>query len=84
MITNIEELIKGSIKSIIKSLYDFDVEQVELESPNDVNNGNLSTNVCLKITKLVGKNPMEIAQEVVDQLEVDGIDTIDVKKTRFY
>lgn len=83
MITNIEEQIKGSIKSIIKSLYDFDVEQVELESPNDINNGNLSTNVCLKITKLVGKNPMEIAQEVVDQLEVDGIDTIDVKKPGF-
>lgn len=83
MITNIEEQIKGSIKSIIKSLYDFDVEQVELESPNDVNNGNLSTNVCLKITKLVGKNPMEIAQEVVDQLEVDGIDTIEVKKPGF-
>lgn len=83
MITNIEEQIKGSIKSIIKSLYDFDVEQVELESPNDVNNGNLSTNVCLKITKLVGKNPMQIAQEVVDQLEVDGIDTIDVKKPGF-
>lgn len=83
MITNIEEQIKGSIKSIIKSLYDIDVEQVELESPNDVNNGNLSTNVCLKITKLVGKNPMEIAQEVVDQLEVDGIDTIEVKKPGF-
>lgn len=83
MIANIEEQIKGSIKSIIKSLYDIDVEQVELESPNDVNNGNLSTNVCLKITKLVGKNPMEIAQEVVDQLEVDGIDTIEVKKPGF-
>lgn len=83
MITNIEEQIKGSIKSIIKSLYDIDVEQVELESPNDVNNGNLSTNVCLKITKLVGKNPMEIAQEVVSQLEVDGIDTIEVKKPGF-
>lgn len=83
MIANIEEKIKGSIKSIIKSLYDIDVEQVELESPNDVNNGNLSTNVCLKITKLVGKNPMEIAQEVVDQLEVDGIDTIEVKKPGF-
>lgn len=83
MITNIEEQIKGSIKSIIKSLYDIDVEQVELESPNDVNNGNLSTNVCLKITKLVGKNPMGIAQEVVEQLEVDGIDTIEVKKPGF-
>lgn len=83
MITNIEEQIKGSIKSIIKSLYDVDVEQVGLESPNDVNNGNLSTNVCLKITKLVGKNPMEIAQEVVDQIEVDGIQTIDVKKPGF-
>lgn len=83
MIANIEEQIKGSIKPIIKSLYDIDVEQVELESPNDVNNGNLSTNVCLKITKLVGKNPMEIAQEVVDQLEVDGIDTIEVKKPGF-
>lgn len=83
MIANIEEQIKGSIKSIIKSLYDIDVEQVELESPNDVNNGNLSTNVCLKITKLVGKNPMEIAQQVVDQLEVDGIDTIEVKKPGF-
>ncbi len=83
MITNIEEQIKGSIKSIIKSLYDIDVEQVELESPNDVNNGNLSTNVCLKITKLVGKNPMAIAQEVVEQLEVDGIDTIEVKKPGF-
>lgn len=83
MIANIEEQIKGSIKSIIKSLYDIDVEQVELESPNDVNNGNLSTNVCLKITKLVGKNPMEIVQEVVDQLEVDGIDTIEVKKPGF-
>ena len=83
MITNIEEQIKGRIKSIVKSLYDIDVEQVELESPNDVNNGNLSTNVCLKITKLVGKNPMEIAQEVVEQLEVDGIDTIDVKKPGF-
>lgn len=83
MIANIEEQIKGSIKLIIKSLYDIDVEQVELESPNDVNNGNLSTNVCLKITKLVGKNPMEIAQEVVDQLEVDGIDTIEVKKPGF-
>lgn len=83
MIANIEEQIKGSIKSIIKSLYDIDVEQVELESPNDVNNGNLSTNVCLKITKLVGKNPMEIAQEVVEQLEVDGIDTIEVKKPGF-
>jgi arginyl-tRNA synthetase len=60
--------IKQYIEEILKELelpqVDFDVEL-----PKDISNGDFSTNISLILSKQVGKNPRELAEQILNSLK---------------
>ena len=62
------ENLKTQITEAIKSLYDIDETAVEFsEVPADIA-GDYSTNVAMRIAKRVGKNPRQIAEDIIAKL----------------
>ena len=60
--------LKTQIRDIIKSLYDIDDVEVEFsEVPADIA-GDYSTNVAMRLAKRVGKNPRQVAEEIIAKL----------------
>lgn len=60
------EEIKENLRSTVKALYDIEVD-LELTRP-DEQFGDFSTNVALQLSKQLGKNPREIAEELAQKL----------------
>ena len=58
------------IQQIIKQLFDVD-QNVQLSRP-DEQFGDFATNVAMQLTKLVGKNPREIAEMLAEKLRETG------------
>ena len=70
------ENLKTQIKDIIKALYDIDDAQVDFsEVPANIA-GDYSTNIAMRLAKRVGKNPRQVAEEIIAQLGDDYIFTI--------
>lgn len=78
-------LIKKSIQSALHSEFglEIDANEIELGKTQDDKFGDLTTNIALKISKEIGKNPREIAEElklqiinyklqIIDKVEVAG------------
>ena len=63
--TLIEE-IKASIK---KANLAEDIPEIKVEIPKDTKNGDYSTNIAMVLTKIAKRNPREIAQAIVDNLD---------------
>lgn len=61
--------LKQEIKQIIEQEYEVNIDEISLEKPADIKNGNLSTNVCLKNSKVLKKNPLEIGELIIKKLE---------------
>lgn len=63
-----QQKIKQYIEEILKNLelpqVDFDVEL-----PKDISNGDFSTNISLILSKQVGKNPKEVAEQILNSLK---------------
>lgn len=71
---NIEEKIINEISKILK----IDVDNISLEIPKDKKNGDYSSNVCLKNSKILGKKPIDIATIIKDNLKEDYIEKIEI------
>ena len=61
---------------------------VDIEKPKIAENGDFSSNIALKLTKVIGKNPMEIASNIVssfndDLLKENSITKIEIKNPGF-
>ncbi len=54
-------LIIKLVQEAVKDEFNYEIATVEVEIPNNVENGNFSTNIALKLTKELGKPPREIA-----------------------
>ena len=59
------EIINKLITNYINETYGISIKSIELEHPQKIENGHLSTNVALKNCKEVGMNPRELASELV-------------------
>ncbi len=64
---DVKSQIEEKLKEIIKSLGVSDVIP-SLEIPKDNTNGDYASNVAMQLTKVLKKNPMEIAEEISSQL----------------
>ena len=55
--------------------------KIELTIPKDDSHGDYSSNIALRLAKILGKNPLEIAQEIVEeilkQVQDDGLKGIE-------
>ncbi len=69
--STIEEKLVDAITEVIKEKYDHNPEAgfVMIEVPKDSSKGNYATNVAMRLTKILHKNPKEIGQEIVSGLE---------------
>ena len=69
---NTKEILK---KIIDESLKKESIENINyvIEIPNDKKNGDYSTNVAMELTKILRKNPREIANNIVTNIEKNNI-----------
>ncbi len=74
-------------KSLEESLHecfgnkDFDLE---LTRPSQSDNGDITTNICLKLSKQLGKNPTEIAKQLLAHLQLpEELSKVEIKGPGF-
>ncbi|EZX15018.1 arginyl-tRNA synthetase [Staphylococcus aureus C0673] len=66
-----EKLIEEIKASIIKSELVETVPEIKIETPKDPANGDYSSNIAMVLTKLARKNPREIANQIVENLDTN-------------
>ena len=49
-----------------------DVSRVQVEPPRDASHGDVATNVAMVLAKAVGRNPLELANDVAEKLRADA------------
>lgn len=69
-----ETLIEEIKQAILKADLVTEVPEIKIEIPKDTKNGDYATNIAMVLTKLAKKNPREIAQAIVDHLDVKKAD----------
>ena len=79
---NIEDKLVSSITKIVKEKYEIEPQEgmIMVEIPKDNSNGDYSTNIAMRLTKLLKRRPQEIAQEIKEELlsSVEEIRDIDI------
>jgi arginyl-tRNA synthetase len=69
----IEQKIKKLVREALSSKgFSFNEEDIIIEIPADIVNGHYSTNIAMRLASQLKRNPLEIAQEIVDVLEEDA------------
>lgn len=56
---------------------------IEVEQPKIKENGDYSSNIALKLTKILNKNPMDIANEIAANIDSNDIKKIEIKSPGF-
>lgn len=64
-----ETLIEEIKASILKAELVDSVPEIKIETPKDPTNGDYASNIAMVLTKLARKNPREIANQIVENLD---------------
>ena len=79
---NIEEKITDVLKQIVKDIFQLEPEEglVMIEIPKENSNGDYSTNLAMRLTKILKRRPQEIAAQIKEEAEkrLDIVDSIDI------
>ena len=78
---NNEEKILNSIKKVIKDTYNIEDDSIVMvEIPKDNTNGDYSTNIAMRLTKILKTNPHQIAETLKTKLleDLDDVKDIDI------
>ncbi len=78
---NIEEKLISAITVSVKNLYDTDLDEgmIMIEIPKDHANGDYSTNIAMRLTKILKRKPQEIAAEIKEELLKNTEDVKDIQ-----
>ena len=76
----LQEIIKESLS---KNDISYEANNIVIETPKNTTNGDCSTNIALVLTKIMHKNPMEIAELIKNNISNDIIDKIEIAKPGF-
>ena len=77
----IEEMLISGIRETLKEKYGLEDSEnlVMVEIPKDSTKGDYSTNVAMRLTKILKRRPQEIAEELKSEMEkMDGIRSIEI------
>ncbi len=74
----LQQLVKDSLKKL-----DIMEEDITIEKPKTKENGDYSCNIALKLAKVLGKNPMEIANLIVANINDANILKVEIKAPGF-
>jgi arginyl-tRNA synthetase len=79
-----KEITQLVAKALRKKKFEFLTEDIVIEIPNDSSHGHYSTNIAMRISSGSKKNPLEIAKEIVSEIEESSnISKIEVAKPGF-
>ena len=78
----IAEFVKENIKKAVNDIYNMHVDDILVEHPDKEMWGDFSTNISLKISKLVNQSPMEIANKLCYKLR--GYELTEVFEEVYY
>ena len=76
----LQQIIKNSL---VKNNIDFSENNIVIETPKDSNFGDYSTNIALLLTKVLKKNPLDIAKDIKNGIESEIIEKIEIVKPGF-
>ncbi len=76
---NIETDILNALKRLNINFED----EINVEIPKNKENGDYSSNIAMRLTKLLGKNPKLIAEEIIDNIERDNYEDISIANPGF-
>ena len=65
----LKDTIKNQINQVLKKEYQLADVQFQVDYPPQSEMGDYSSNVALLLAQQLKKNPMEIGQEIIDQLK---------------
>ncbi len=65
-----EERLAGAVRAAVRSAYGVELEGVHVERPNDPSHGDFATNVALANARTFRRNPREVAENLVEALDV--------------
>ena len=78
----IEESLVNILTDVVKEKFDLvpDEGLIMIEIPKDTNNGDYSTNVAMRLSKILKRRPQEIAQIIKEELlkRLDFVKSIDI------
>ena len=82
-INKIEATLKNVLKKAIIScgfVEDYDQENIIIEIPRDKTHGDYSSNIAMQLTKILKRNPREIAQGIIETMNKDAgnIDHVEI------
>ena len=79
----IKKLIIESLKKI-DDVHDLDEDKIEVTNSKNKDLGDFSTNIALKLSKELGKNPIDIAKDILNNIKKDTyIKKIEIAKPGF-
>ena len=73
-----KEILIDAINASLKKL-DIEDISVEIDIPKQKDFGDYSTNIAMKLTKVLGKSPMDIATTIVENITCDSITKMELK-----
>ena len=86
-IMNVDQKICSIMSEIVKDKYGLTCDDgiIMVEIPKEKTNGDYSTNLAMRLTKLLRRNPLEIAKELKDELleRCSDIESIDIAGVGF-
>ncbi len=75
----IRDLLKQNIQLALKELgVDLDLNEIVVENSKDPTHGDYATNVAMKLARVFGKSPRDVAGLIVDKISKDQIDHIEI------
>lgn len=66
-----KEYIEPFFEDALNKLGILDKIDISFETPNNAEHGSLSTNIAMRLTKILKKNPKQIAEDIISALEID-------------
>ena len=76
---DINVLLKSKIQSSLNKLgQEVSLNDIIIESSKDKAHGDYASNVAMKFARLFGKSPRDVASLIIDNIDMDGIDKIEI------
>ena len=71
---------KEKLKELLKKALndEIDINDINIEIPKDKNNGDFSSNVAMKLSKKLSKSPLEIANQIKENINSNDINKIEI------
>ena len=74
-VEKLQQTIKDALQqAIVKAelVTEEQIPTIQLETPRDKANGDYATNIAMQLTKLAKKNPRQVAEAIIENLELSG------------